>query len=77
MHPIRLIYIPVGFLYLWIRYRNGEKVAEAKKEKYENSYSTAGATLVVSTVGVVFFIVLSIILIGAIYVIFKHGPSAP
>lgn len=77
MHPLRLIYFPIGFLYLWIRYRNGEKVAEAKKEKYENSYAVAGATLLVSAVGVVFFIVLSVFLIGAIYAIFKHGPSAP
>lgn len=77
MHPLRLIYFPIGFLYLWIRYRNREKVAEVKKEKYENSYAIAGATLVLSGFGVILFILLSIFLIAAIYAIFKHPPAAP
>ena len=76
MFPQKLIFFPVGFLYLWIRYRNREKVAEIKKEYYENSYSVAGSILVMSGFGVVLFVLLSIFLIVAIYAIFKHPPTA-
>lgn len=76
MHPVRLIYFPIGFLYLWIRYRNREKVAKAKKEYYENSYVTAGATLLLSVIGVLFFVALAAILIIVLYLVFTRPPSA-
>lgn len=69
-------YYPIGYLYLWIRYRNHEKVAEIKREYYENSYSVAGSILVMSAFGVVLFVLLSIFLIAVIYAIFKHPPTA-
>ncbi|WP_298519011.1 hypothetical protein [uncultured Kordia sp.] len=71
-----IIFWPIGYLYLWIRYRDGEKVAKVKRELYENSYSVAGAQLLISAFGVVLFIVLSIFLIAAIYAVFKHPPAA-
>lgn len=72
----KLIFFPIGFLYLWIRYRNSEKVAEIKREHYENSYSVAGSILVLSGFGVVLFVLLSGFLIAAIYALFKHPPTA-
>jgi 3-deoxy-D-manno-octulosonic-acid transferase len=37
-----ILYYPVGFLYLWIRYRNKEKIKKVLKEKYNSSYYEAG-----------------------------------
>ncbi|PTX61675.1 hypothetical protein C8N46_104319 [Kordia periserrulae] len=74
-HPLHLIYMFIGFLYLWIRYRDRKKVASAKKELYDDSYSVAGATVLLSVVGAIFFIVLLIFLIGTIYIIFTRPPS--
>lgn len=76
MYLLRPVYFLIGYLYLWIRYRNDEKVAEIKKDYYENSYATAGAILVASGFGIVLFVLLSAFLIAAIYTIFKHPPAA-
>jgi len=73
LHPI---YFLIGYIYLWIRYRTDEKVAEIKKDYYEDSYATAGAILVASGFGIVLFVLLSAFLIAAIYAVFKHPPSA-
>ena len=37
-----ILYYPVGFLCLWIRYRNKEKIKKVLKEKYNSSYYEAG-----------------------------------
>lgn len=72
----RFLYGIVGFLYLWIRYRNQKKVMEIKKEYYEDSYAVTGAQLVFSIFGVILFVLLSLMLLACIYAIFKHPPSA-
>ncbi len=76
MNLLRPIYFLIGYIYLWIRYRTDEKVAEIKKDYYEDSYATAGAILVASGFGIVLFVLLSAFLIAAIYAVFKHPPSA-
>lgn len=70
-----LVYAVIGYLYLWIRYRDREKVAEIKREYYEDRYATAGAQLLLSVVGAIFFIALLIALFGIIYIILTRPPS--
>jgi len=74
---VALLYTIIGYLYLWIRYQNHEKVAQVKREKYEDRYAVAGALIIFSTIGVIFLIALSIILLGTIYIIFTKPPSKP
>ena len=64
----QIIYGFIGYLYLWIRYRNREKVLQIKEDNYEDQYWVAGAQFVMSIVGIIFFIALSIGLIIIIYV---------
>jgi Ca2+/Na+ antiporter len=72
---VNFVYAFVGYLYLWIRYMDNNKVQEVKEEYYENSYATAGATLLLSVIGAIFFIVLLTFLIGAIYIVFTRPPA--
>jgi len=74
MNPL---YDIIGFVYLWLRYRNPSKVRQIRKEYYEDSYYVAGGQLFWSAFGIVLFILLAVLLFAVIYAIFKHGPSAP
>ncbi len=71
-----ILYYPIGWLYLWLRYRNKNKVEAILKEKYESEYYIAGTQLVWSTFGIVLFILLSLFLIAvigrAIYDLFNN-----
>lgn len=62
-----LLYSFIGRIYLWIRYRNKEKVRAVLKEKYNNSYYDAGATKVLHFVGIIFIIILVVFLLAVIY----------
>lgn len=62
-----LLYSFIGWVYLWIRYRNKEKVQTVLKEKYNDSFYDAGATKVLHFVGVLFITVLVVVLIAVIY----------
>jgi hypothetical protein len=61
-----IIYYPVGWLYLWIRYRNKNKVKTILKEKYDNSYYTAGALLMWKTFGILLFMLIVLFLLTVI-----------
>lgn len=62
-----LLYPFIGWAYLWIRYRNKEKVQAILKEKYSNSYHDAGATKILHFIGIVFIVILAIFLVAVIY----------
>ncbi len=66
-----LIYIFVGWSYLWIRYRNKKTIAYILNEKYDGDYRYVGAELLLSAFGIFLIIILGaflIIVIGrAIY----------
>lgn len=68
-----IVYPIIGWIYLWIRYRNKEKVKQVLKEEFENSYENAGATLSLKTFGVIMIILLVCFLLGMIYAFFKHS----
>ncbi|WP_298420906.1 hypothetical protein [uncultured Kordia sp.] len=72
-----IVYASIGFVYLWIRYRNSEKVAEVKQEYYEDRYAVAGMKLLLSIIGIIFMVALLIALFGIIYIILTRPPSAP
>lgn len=61
------LYPFIGRIYLWIRYRNKEKVQSVLKEKYNDSYYDAGATKVLHFMGIIFITILVIVLILVVY----------
>ena len=61
-----ILYFPIGWIYLWIRYRNKEKIKQVLKEDYEDSYYVAGAQLVWSAFGILLFTILIIFLLVVI-----------
>jgi hypothetical protein len=61
-----ILYIPIGYLYLWLRYRKKEKVKKVLNEEYDDRYYNAGAELVIGTFGKILLVLLFVSLIGAI-----------
>jgi hypothetical protein len=61
-----ILYYPVGWLYLWIRYRNKEKIKLVLEEDYENSYHFAGVQFILSTFGKLLFILLLLMLLAVV-----------
>ncbi|GAB3578134.1 hypothetical protein [Hymenobacter daeguensis] len=45
-----LLLIPIGFVYLWLRYRNKLRVRETLAREYENSYANVGSAIVANTI---------------------------
>ena len=68
-----LLYWPIGWLYLWIRYRNTEKVQEVLLYKYENNYGVAGALFIGKTFGIIFLSLVVLLILAAIIATFKFG----
>ena len=61
-----IIVYPIGWLYLWIRYRHKEKVKDALHKKYDGSYYNAGVLLMTSFFGIVLITLLSLFLLAVI-----------
>lgn len=61
-----ILYIPIGYLYLWLRYRKKEKVKKVLSEEYDNRYYYAGAELVIGTFGKILLLLLIVFLITVI-----------
>jgi hypothetical protein len=70
-----IIFYPLGWIYLWIRYRNKETIGKILFEKYEGSYSVAGTLVCLKTFGVLFLTSILLMLLAAFYSIIKHGIS--
>ena len=70
-----IIFYPIGWMYLWIRYRNEETIEKVLIEKYEESYSVAGKLFCLKTFGVVFIILILLMILAVFYSIIKHGFS--
>ncbi|WP_201986953.1 hypothetical protein [Hymenobacter rubidus] len=45
-----LLLVPIGFVYLWLRFRNRVRVKQTLAKEYENSYSNAGSVIVANTI---------------------------
>ncbi len=61
----------MGFIYLWIRYHNKEKVNKVLKEKYDNSYSCAGGLIVGKSFMIILVVSVIALLIAAIVSLIK------
>jgi hypothetical protein len=73
--PAGILYWPIGWLYLWFRYRTKAKVSKALIEKYENKYEVAGALLLWKSFGLVFLSLVFLLILAAIFATIKFGIS--
>lgn len=60
-----------GWLFLWVRYRDGEKVAQALEEEYENDYYNAGMILFLNIIVLLFLAGILGLLAAGVYSIFR------
>ncbi len=66
MEIASILYYPIGWLYLWIKYRNKEKVKEVLQDKYDGKYYFAGAQLTLSIFGKILLILLVLFILVVI-----------
>ena len=71
--PSSVLYYPIGFLYLWIRYRNKERVKKVLHEKYDGAYYLAGASIFLNVVGVILTALIIALLLSALFGIFMFS----
>jgi hypothetical protein len=53
-----LLCIPIGFVYLWLRYRKQAQVKAALVRKYEDSYANAGSEVVTNIIAAVLILLI-------------------
>ena len=63
-----LLLLPVGFGYLWLRYRNKLRVKETLAKEYENSYANAGSVVLLNTMAALLALAVGSLVILAIVV---------
>jgi hypothetical protein len=63
-----LLLLPVGFGYLWLRYRNKLRVKETLAKEYENSYANAGSVVLLNTIAALLALAVGSLVILAIVV---------
>lgn len=66
------IFSAIGFLYLYLRYRNQMKMRRALVKEYESSYANAGQVVVLNTVAAI-GILLVVGLLGVLLWLGLHG----
>jgi hypothetical protein len=65
----------VGRIYLWVRYRNKEKVLEIKTREYAGSYSEAGKVKVVASGAIMLAVLILFLLCGVVLTVIKNLTS--
>ena len=70
-----IIYPLIGWIYIWLRYRDKEKVIKNLKEKYDNSYYSVGATIAMQFILGILGVLLVTFLIVIIISLFKNPLS--
>jgi hypothetical protein len=63
-----LLLLPVGFGYLWLRYRSKLRVKETLVKEYENSYANAGSVVLINTIAALLALAVGSLVILAIVV---------
>ncbi|SNC65747.1 hypothetical protein SAMN06265337_1377 [Hymenobacter gelipurpurascens] len=48
-----LVFVPIGFIWLYSRYRNTQIVEDILAREYDNSYANAGQVVVLNTVAAI------------------------
>ncbi|RSK44401.1 hypothetical protein [Hymenobacter perfusus] len=62
-----LLFTPIGFLYLYIRYRSRPGVALVLSQKYEGKYANAGQELLLNAFILVLIVPILLMVVWAIY----------
>lgn len=63
---MEIIYYFFGYIYMWIRFRNKERIKEILKRDYENSYQTVGLLIVWKPIGIIFLVLIACMIIAII-----------
>lgn len=62
----KIIYFPIGWCYLWLRYRNNQKIKIVLEEKYHGDYQNAGSDIFPTLMGGLLLIAIVLFLLGVI-----------
>lgn len=62
-----LLFTPVGFLYLYIRYRSRREVALVLSQKYEGQYANAGQELLLNMLILGLMVPILLLVVWALY----------
>lgn len=62
-----LLYPFIGWAYLWIKYRNKEKIKTVLKEEYDGSYGNVGSIKILQFIGIIMITLLGAFLFVIIY----------
>ena len=73
MSESNIIFYPIGWIYLRIRYRNKETIEKVLIEKYEESYAVAGTLVCLKTFGVIFLTLILLMLLATFYSFIKNA----
>ncbi|MCI1185948.1 hypothetical protein MON38_00840 [Hymenobacter sp. DH14] len=63
-----LLLVPIGFVYLWLRFRHRIRVAQALAQEYEDSYANAGSAILANTIAALGALAVSSLIILAVVV---------
>ena len=61
-----LLLVPIGFAYLFLRYRNKVRVQRELASKYENSYANVGQVIILNTIAALLALAMAGLVILAI-----------
>ena len=61
-----LLFAPIGFAYLFLRYRDKKRVGQTLANEYENQYANAGRVVVLNTFAAILATVLFVGVISAL-----------
>ena len=64
---------PIGKIYLWIKYRDKDKIKVILKNDYHNRYSNAGLMMFGEAFGIIFLCLIAMLIMGSAISIFKFG----
>ena len=73
MAGIQLFYHLIGYSYLWIRYRNKEKINAVLIKDYENNYREVGFLVIWKPIGFIFLCLIATMLIACVIGIYRFG----
>lgn len=65
----------LGYIYMWLRYGNREKIDEILRKDYNNNYAEVGFFIVSKPLMIIFLFLVASLIIGAIISTIKFGIS--
>lgn len=62
----KILFAPIGWVYLWLSHRNRTKIKQILSEKYDNSYENAGSDAFPTVLGALAIMGIVLFLLGII-----------